>query len=111
MLFVKDYLLEEVSARLGKVFNNMGYTINVDETYLTSIVINEKGEQLVDYSESLSWAIMSKVQENELADFSDEFVGVFSERWTFDPVYRIVELDMIDINTAGSVVVESYRNK
>jgi hypothetical protein len=51
------------------------------------------------------------VQENELPKFSDDFVGVFSERWTFDPVYRIVELDMIDINTAGSIVVESYRNK
>lgn len=108
---MKNYLLEEVSERLGLVFKNMGYTINVDETYLTSIVINDKGEQVVDYSESLSWAIMEKVQADELPKFYDDFVGVFSERWTFDPVYRIAELDMIDINNAGSIVVESYRNK
>ena len=108
---MKNYLLEEVSERLGMVLKDMGYTINVDETYLTSIVINDKGEHVIDYSESMSWAIMEKVQADELPKFNDDFAGVFSERWTFDPVYRIAELDMIDINNAGGLVVESYRNK
>jgi hypothetical protein len=110
MLFVNK-LLEEVGNKLGKVFENMGYTINVNETYLTSVVINEEGRQVVDYSESLSWAIMEKVQSDELPKFNDKYAGVFSERWTFDPAYRIAGLDMIDINNAGRVVVESYRNK
>lgn len=108
---MKDYSLEEVSERLSKVFNNMGFAINVDETYVTSIVINAQGEQVVDYSESLSWAILEKVQADELPKFSDDFAGVFSERWTFDPAYRIAGMDMIDVNNAGGVVVESYRNK
>jgi hypothetical protein len=34
---------------------------------------------------------------------------VFFKQWTFDPAYRIVELDMIDINHVGRLVVESFR--
>ncbi|MHC8290698.1 hypothetical protein ACYZUD_28600 [Pseudomonas sp. XS1P51] len=111
MLFVKNYLLEEVSEKLGKIFNDMGYAINVDETFLTSVVTNDEGKQVVDYSESLSWAIMEKVQADELPAFDDTYAGIFSERWTFDPAYRIIELDMIDLNHVGRIVVESYRNK
>ncbi|CAI8864745.1 DUF3848 domain-containing protein [Pseudomonas sp. IT-P253] len=106
---MKSELFEAVSEELGKIFKKMGYTINVDETYLTSVVINDQGEQVVDYSKSLSWAIMEKVQTDEFPAFDDTYAGVFFKQWTFDPAYRIVELDMIDINHVGRLVVESFR--
>lgn len=108
---MKTGLLEEVSAKLNNIFQSTGYMINADETYLNSIVINDQGEQVVDYSESLSWTIMEKVQVDELPAFSEKFSGVFSEAWTFDPVYKIVGLDVEQINLFGRAVVESYRNK
>lgn len=104
-------LLEEVSNRLEKVFEKMGYAINVNETYLTSVVIDAEEQQLVDYSESLSRVIMEKVQADELPRFNNKYTGIFSRQWTFDRAYRVVELDAIDLNHAGQVVVESYRNK
>lgn len=104
-------LLEEVGSKLEKVFESMGYTINVNETYLTSIAIDGEGRQLVDYSESLSRVIMEKVQADELPRFNNKYTGIFSKPWTFDRAHRIVELDAIDLNNAGRVVVESYRNK
>lgn len=111
MLFVKNYLLEEVSKKLAEVFGDMSIAINADETYLNSVVVNDEGKQMVDYSESLSWAIMEKVQENELPAFNDEYAGIFFKRWTFDKNDRVTELDIADLNKAGRVVVESYRNK
>lgn len=108
---MKNYLLEEVSDRLGKVFKDMGYTIDVDQIYLTSVVIDGEGKPLVDYSESLSWAIMEKVQADELPAFNDTYAGIFFERWTFDPAYRVDALHMEQININGCMVVESFRNK
>lgn len=108
---MKTGLLEEVSAKLNKIFQDTGYTINADDTYLNSVVINAQGEQVVDYSESLSWAIMEKVQSDEIPAFSDKYAGVFSEQWTFDPAYQIVELDIEQVNLFGRAVVESYRYK
>lgn len=104
-------LLEEVSQRLGKIFKDVGYTIDVDDTYLTSVVINDQGKQVVDYSESLSWAIMEKVQADELPEFSDEYAGVFSERWTFESDYRVLGLDVEQVKIFGCEVVESFRRK
>ncbi|WP_032828655.1 hypothetical protein [Pseudomonas sp. GM60] len=111
MLFVSNKLLEEVSKKLAEVFGHMGYSISVDETYLNSVVVNDEGKQVVDYSESLSWAVMEKVQADELPAFNTVYAGIFSERWTFDKADRVVGLDIIDLNNAGRVVVESYRSK
>jgi hypothetical protein len=111
MLFMKTGLLEEVSAKLNQIFQSLGYTINADDTYLNSTVINDQGEQVVDYSESLSWAIMEKVQADERPAFNEDYAGVFSERWTFDPVYRVVSLDVEQVNLFGRAVVESYRSR
>jgi len=108
---VSNKLLEEVSKELAEVFGQMGYSINVDETYLNSVVVNDEGKQVVDYSESLSWAIMEKVQADELPAFNTVYAGIFFERWTFDKADRVVGLDIIDLNNAGRVVVESYRSK
>ncbi|WP_223480594.1 MULTISPECIES: hypothetical protein [unclassified Pseudomonas] len=109
MLFVSNNLLEEVSKKLTGAFGVLGYAINVDETYLNSVVINDEGKQVVDYSESLSWAIMEQVQADELPRFNTEYAGIFSKRWTFDKADRVAYLDSIDLNTAGRIVVESYR--
>ncbi|SEE06684.1 hypothetical protein [Pseudomonas migulae] len=106
---MKTGLLEEVSAKLDRIFRDMEYTINVDDTYLTSIVINDLGEQVVDYSQSLSWAIMEKVQADELPAFSEKYAGVFSQQWTFESAYKIVGLDIQQVNLFGRAVVESYR--
>lgn len=106
---MKTGLLEEVSAKLNSIFQDMGYTINPDDTYLNSIVINDQGEQVVGYSESLSWAIMEKVQADELPAFNEQYAGVFSERWTFESAYQIVGLDVQQVNLFGRAVVESYR--
>ncbi|WP_223415053.1 MULTISPECIES: hypothetical protein [unclassified Pseudomonas] len=111
MLFVSNKLLEEVSKKLAEVFGHMGYSISVDETYLNSVVVNDEGKQVVDYSESLSWAVMEKVQADELPAFNTVYAGIFSERWTFDKADRVAGLDIIDLNNAGRVVVESYRSK
>jgi hypothetical protein len=107
---MKTGLLEEVSAKLNTIFQSTGYTINADDTYLNAMVINDQGEQVVDYSESLSWAIMEKVQADEWPAFDEEYAGVFSEQWTFDPVYRVVGLDVEQVNLFGRAVVESYRS-
>lgn len=108
---MNNYLLKEVSEKLAEVFSHMGYTISVDETYLNSVVLNDEGKQVVDYSESLSWAVMEKVQADELPAFNNVYAGVFSKRWTFDKADRVVGLDITDLNNAGRVVVESYRSK
>ncbi|MGY2187906.1 hypothetical protein D3C81_342060 [compost metagenome] len=104
-------LLKEISEKLAQIYNIFGYTIDPDKTYLTSVVVNEQGKQVVDYSESLSWAIMEKVQANEIPDFKEDFAGVFFKQWTFDSAYRIAGLDVIDVNTSGRIVVESYRDE
>ncbi|MBD9587654.1 hypothetical protein IB254_11350 [Pseudomonas sp. PDM03] len=106
---MSNKLLEEVSKKLAEVFGHMGYAINVDETYLNSVVINDEGKQVVDYSESLSWAIMEKVQADELPKFNTVYAGIFSKRWTFDKADRVADLDADDLSNAGRVVVESYR--
>jgi hypothetical protein len=106
---MKTALLEEVSAKLNKLFKSTGYSINADETYLNSIVINDQGEQVVDYSESLSWAIMEKVQADEWPAFSGDYAGVFFKPWTFNPDDRVVGLDVEQVNLFGRGVVESYR--
>lgn len=108
---MSNKLLEEVSKKLAEVLGHMGYSINVDETYLNSVVFNDEGKQVVDYSESLSWAIMEKVQADELPAFNEVYAGIFSERWTFDKADRVSGLDIKDLNNAGRVVVESYRSK
>ncbi|MFY0731115.1 hypothetical protein [Pseudomonas sp. NFX15] len=102
-------LLKEVSKRLAEVYRNMGFTIDVDDTYLTSWVVNDQGKQVIDYSESLSWAIMEKVQINEVPHFEEAFAGVYSKRWTMDRAYQLVVIDLIDVNNVGRVVVESFR--
>ncbi|MCP1499720.1 hypothetical protein J2Y86_004427 [Pseudomonas migulae] len=106
---MKNELLEAVSEELGKLFKDAGYTINVDETYITSVVINDQGEQVVDYSESLSWAIMEKVQANELPAFKEKYAGVFTERWTYDSAFKVEWLDVEQVNLFGRAVVESWR--
>ncbi|WP_338584782.1 hypothetical protein [Pseudomonas sp. MAG733B] len=104
-------LLKEVSEKLAEIFEGMGHAIDVDKTYLTSVVVNEQGKQVVDYSESLSWAIMEKVQANELPDFKEDFAGVFFKQWTFDPAYRVASVDVIDVNNSGRFIVRSYRDE
>ncbi|MVV52232.1 hypothetical protein EJA72_28955 [Pseudomonas sp. PB120] len=104
-------LLKEVSEQLTKILGHMGYNLDVDQTYLSSVVINDEGKQVVDYSESLSWAIMEKVQADEFPKFNSEYAGVFFKRWSFEKNDRVVGLDVIDLNNAGRVVVESYRTK
>jgi uncharacterized membrane protein len=110
MLFVINVLLKEVSVRLAQVFKDKGFSIDVDETYLTSVVINDQGEQVVDYSQSLSWAIMEKVQDNELPMFNKTSAGVFARQWTFDKAYRDPDVDIEQLNVHGCFVVESFRN-
>ncbi|VVN19152.1 hypothetical protein PS858_04517 [Pseudomonas fluorescens] len=107
---MSNILLKEVSARLGEVFKETGFSINVDETYLTSVVINDQGEQVVDYSQSLSWAIMEKVQANELPRFNDTSAGIFFKQWTFDKAYRDPEVDIEQLNVNGRFVVQSFSN-
>ncbi|VVM60315.1 hypothetical protein PS662_01276 [Pseudomonas fluorescens] len=104
-------LLEKVSQRLARIVEDVGYTIDVDDTYLTSVVINDQGKQVVDYSESLSWAVMEKVQADELPEFSDDYAGVFAERWTFEPDYRVPGLSVEQVRLFGCEVVESFRNR
>lgn len=108
---MKKYSLEEVSEKLSNIFNNMGYMINVDETYLTSVAVDFEGNRVVEYSESLSRVILEKVLADEIPAFNTEYTGIFSKQWTFDPLFKIPALDAIDLATAGKVVVESYRNK
>lgn len=108
---MSNHLLKEVSEKLAEIFKGMGYAIDVDNTYLTSVVVNEQGKQVVDYSESLSWAIMEKVQANEWPDFKEDFAGVFFKQWTFDPAYRVTGLDVIDVNNSGRFIVQSYRDE
>lgn len=107
---MNNILLKEVSVRLGEVFKETGFSIDVDETYLTSVVINDQDEQVVDYSQSLSWAIMEKVQENELPRFNETSAGVFTKQWTFDKAYRDPDVDIEQLNVNGRFVFDSFQN-
>ena len=107
---MNNILLKEVSVRLGEVFKETGFSIDVDETYLTSVVINDQGEQVVDYSQSLSWVIMEKVQENELPRFNEASAGVFTKQWTFDKAYRDPDVDIEQLNVNGRFVFDSFQN-
>lgn len=105
---MNNILLEQVSAKLDKAFKDMDFSIDVDKTYLTSVVLDQ-GKEVVDYSQSLSWAIMEKVQDDEFPEFNDVFAGVFTEQWTFDSTCRAkVGIEQLNIN--GRLVVESFRN-
>lgn len=106
-------LLQEVSAKLRTIFTEFKYDLDPDETYLNAVVINDQGKQVVSYSQTLSWAIMEKVQDNELPAFHSEFAGVFSAPWTFDPQYRvnILAMNVDKLNILGGGVVRSFREE
>ncbi|EXF91358.1 hypothetical protein HK44_018595 [Pseudomonas fluorescens HK44] len=104
-------LLKEISAMLDKDFEQLKYGIKADETYLNSTVVNDLGQRVVDYSQTLSWAIMEKVQDDEFPAFGDEYAGVFTRQWTFDPLYRVDNkiFNIEKLNLFGRGIVEYYR--
>lgn len=104
-------MLKKVGEILDQYFDQMQYGIKADEVYLTSVVINDQGKEIIDYSQSLTWAIMEKVQADEIPEYVEEFAGIFTEQWTFDPAYRVdVEVFTIEkLNSVGRDVVEYFR--
>jgi hypothetical protein len=106
-------LLKEVGAMLDRDFEQLKYGIKADETYLNSVVINDLGQQVVDSSKTLSWAIMERVQADELPEYSDESAGIFTRQWTFDPDHRVDHhtFDIEKMNLFGRDIVEYFRTK
>lgn len=106
-------LLSEVTERLNKYFASLTYAVKAQEVYLSSVVINDLGQQVVDYSQTVAWAIMEKVQDDAFPEYHPASAGLFTRQWTFDPAYRVEEkvLNIAELNMIGREVVESFRSR
>lgn len=104
-------LLNDVTEKLNRYFDAAGLGLKADQIYLTARVkVQHTGEQVIGYSQTVAWAIMERVQENEPPQYDAEHVGIFSQQWTFDPAYRVDEsmLNLDQLNVIGREIVESF---
>ncbi|SEM31407.1 hypothetical protein SAMN04487857_10190 [Pseudomonas sp. ok272] len=104
-------LLNDVTEKLNRYFDAAGFGLKAEQMYLTAMVkVQHTGEEVIGYSQTVAWAIMERVQENEPPQYDAEHVGIFTHQWTFDPAYRVDEsqLNLDQLNGIGREIVESY---
>ncbi|MGE8099577.1 hypothetical protein [Pseudomonas fluorescens] len=108
-----DVLLEKIRSKLKHVFKSRGYGLDPDTTYYSGAVINDLGQEVVAYSESLTWVVMEKVQHDELPSFDETLGGIYSVRWSRDPKYQVntAVLDVREFNRICHGIVIEFRKE
>jgi len=101
---MEELNVERVRAMLHARIGGRG--IDVDKVYINGVF--SLGDPLVTYSETLVWALFLKLQEGEVPYFEGEHLGVFSEGFTFDSMYRFKELDFDEINGLASNIAQVF---
>ncbi|RON06750.1 hypothetical protein BK659_19350 [Pseudomonas brassicacearum] len=110
---MSDVLLEKTRIKLNHIFKERGYGLDPDDTFLSGWVINDLKQEVVSYSESLTWAVMEKVQHDELPSFDEKSAGIFSIRWSMDLKYRVDPrvLDVRELNRICHGIVIEFRKE
>ena len=101
---MEELNVERVHAMLHARIGGRG--IDVDKVYINGVLSLDN--PLVTYSETLVWALFLKLQEGEVPYFEGEHLGVFSEGYTFDSMYRFKELDFDEINELASNIAQVF---
>ena len=101
---MEELNIERVRAMLHARIGGRG--IDADKLYINGVLSLDN--PLVTYSETLVWALFLKLQEGEIPCFEGENFGVFSEGYTFDPMYRFKALDFDEINGLASSIAQVF---
>jgi hypothetical protein len=101
---MEDLNIERVRAILHAKVGGRG--IDVDNVYINGI--NTPEDQLVTYSQTLVWAFFLKLQDGEVPYFEGEHLGLFSEAYTFDAMYRFKGLEFDEVNGLGADMAELF---
>lgn len=91
---MEDLNIGRVRAMLHARLSDRG--IDADQVYITGVYSLEDPQ--VIYSQTLVWAFFLKFQEGYVPQFKSNHIGIFSEAYTFDEMYRFKALDFDELN-------------
>ncbi|WP_095107881.1 hypothetical protein [Pseudomonas sp. Irchel 3E20] len=95
---VRDALKEQLA----------GTVDNVDGVYITGSVINDQGIAVASYSESLPWAFLKAMQDNEVPQFGGDHMNIYSVAYSLDTAHLYSGVSFAQINAAGQAVAPLF---
>lgn len=101
---MEDLSIERVRAVLHARVSGRG--IDVDKVYVNGVQSLE--DPLVTYSQTLVWAFYLKLQDGEVPYFEGEHLGLFSQGYTFDSMYRFKGLEFDEVNGMGADIANVF---
>jgi hypothetical protein len=101
---MEELNIDRVRAMLHARLSGRG--INVDSVYINGI--HSAGNPLVTYSQTLVWAMYLILQDREVPYFSGDHLGLFSEGYTFDSMYRFKGLEFDEVNSIGAEIAKVF---
>ena len=101
---MEDLNIDRVRAILHAKVSGRG--IDVDKVYINGV--NTPEDLLVTYSQTLVWAFFLKLQDGEVPYFDGEDLGLFSQAYTFDSMYRFKGLEFDEVNALGEYMAQVF---
>lgn len=104
---MEDLNIERVRDMLHARLGDRG--IDVDQVYINGVYSLQDPQ--VIYSQTLVWALFLKFQEGKVPQFKSNHMGIFSEAYTFEEMYRFKALDFDELNSLAIEIGKVFSNE